>query len=90
MLLLVDAGEDKWERRWFVLRRPYLHMYARSNEQEEIGVVSLSGVNVENDEQKEALLGVCSNAFSSSFTLANVLQRNLFHSIFSLPQIRMR
>lgn len=33
-------------------------MYAHSNELEEIGVISLSGVNVESDPQKEMLLGV--------------------------------
>lgn len=38
--------------------RPYLYMYAHSNELEEVGVVSLTGVNVESDPHKEALLGV--------------------------------
>jgi hypothetical protein len=38
--------------------RPYLHIYAHSNELEEVGVVSLTGVNVENDPHKELLLGV--------------------------------
>lgn len=33
-------------------------MYARSNELEEVGVISLDGVNVESDPQKELLLGV--------------------------------
>ncbi|KAF9498237.1 kinesin-domain-containing protein [Pleurotus eryngii] len=55
--ILVNANEDIWERRWFVLKRPYLHMYSRSNEVEELGVVNLSGVNIENDPQKELLLG---------------------------------
>ncbi|GLB33311.1 putative TRAFAC class myosin-kinesin ATPase superfamily protein [Lyophyllum shimeji] len=57
LMILTDASQDIWERRWFVLRRPYLHIYAHSNEVEEIGVVSLSGVNVENDPHKEYLLG---------------------------------
>ena len=39
-------------------RRPYLHMYAHSNEIEEIGVISLTGVNVERNPEMEALLGV--------------------------------
>lgn len=38
--------------------RPYLHMFAHSNEVEEIGVISLAGVNVENNPEMEALLGV--------------------------------
>ena len=33
-------------------------MYLHSNEIEEIGVISLDGVNVESDPQKEKLLGV--------------------------------
>ncbi|KAG6853719.1 hypothetical protein C0991_002135 [Blastosporella zonata] len=36
---------------------PYLHIYAHSNELEETGIVSLSGVNVESDPHKEFLLG---------------------------------
>lgn len=58
MHVLTDAGQGTWERRWFVLKRPYLHMYAHSNELEECGVISLTGVNVESDPAKEALLGV--------------------------------
>lgn len=39
-------------------RRPYLHIFAHSNELEETGIISLTGVNVESDPQKESLLGV--------------------------------
>jgi kinesin family member 1 len=72
-MILVDANNDVWEKRWFVLKRyvvqtapwiysdsthrPYLHMYAHSNELEEVGIVSLTGVNVESDPHKESLLG---------------------------------
>ncbi|KAJ7638375.1 kinesin-like protein [Roridomyces roridus] len=57
LMILTDAGQNVWEKRWFVLKRPYLHVYAHSNELEEIGIVSLDGVNVESDPHKEALLG---------------------------------
>ena len=78
-MVMTDANENIWERRWFVLRRcvrslhcinvllahvgwclrrPYLHMFAHSNEVEEIGVISLTGVNVESNPEMEALLGV--------------------------------
>ncbi|KAH8797988.1 kinesin-like protein [Flagelloscypha sp. PMI_526] len=57
LLIMTDAVQGTWEKRWFVLRRPYLHMYTHSNELEELGVVSLTGVNVESDPQKELLLG---------------------------------
>lgn len=42
--------------------RPYLHIYTSSNELEELGVISLHGMNIECDANKEALLGVSRNA----------------------------
>ncbi|KAF9268391.1 kinesin-domain-containing protein [Marasmius fiardii PR-910] len=57
LLILTDAMQNVWEKRWFVLKRPHLHMYLHSNEVEEVGVVTLNGVNVESDPQKEILLG---------------------------------
>lgn len=57
LMILVDATEDIWERRWFVLRRPYLHVYKHSNEIEEVTVIGLDGVNVESNPEMETLLG---------------------------------
>ncbi|KAG8881779.1 kinesin-like protein Klp8 [Tulasnella sp. 331] len=57
LMLLVDAGESKWERRWFVLRRPHLYIYAHSNELDETGVIALSGVKVECNSDMEDLFG---------------------------------
>ncbi|KAJ4472001.1 kinesin-like protein [Lentinula aciculospora] len=57
LLVLTDARSGHWEKRWCVLERPYLHMYAQSNEVEEIGIVALTAVNIEDDPLKEALLG---------------------------------
>ncbi|EPQ59721.1 kinesin-like protein [Gloeophyllum trabeum ATCC 11539] len=57
LMILTDASQNTWEKRWFVLRRPYLHIYSHSNELEELGVVSLSGVNVESNPDMETLLG---------------------------------
>ncbi|KAH9938671.1 uncharacterized protein B0H18DRAFT_1081243 [Fomitopsis serialis] len=57
MLIMIDANENVWERRWFVLRRPYLHVYAHSNETEEVNVIHLDGVNIEVNPEMEALLG---------------------------------
>ena len=59
------------------LRRPYLHMYARSNELEEVGVVSLAGTNVESDPQKEMLLGVSTKRFVRCHGLIRLMRRNL-------------
>lgn len=57
LLILTDASQNIWEKRWFVLRRPYLHIYTHSNELEEVGVIGLHGANLECDAQKELLLG---------------------------------
>lgn len=47
-------------------RRPYLHVYAHSNEVEETAVINLSGVNIERNPEMEALLGVgCSTLRSA-------------------------
>lgn len=40
------------------LLRPYLHMYAHSNELEEKGIINLNAVNVERNPDMEMLLGV--------------------------------
>lgn len=75
--MLVDATQNVWEKRWFVLRRcvklqsymsfghhakihyrPYLNMYKHSNELEELGIASLTGVNVESNPEMEAILCV--------------------------------
>ena len=39
-------------------QRPYLHVYAHSNETEEVNVIHLDGVNIEVNPEMEALLGV--------------------------------
>ncbi|KAF9526270.1 kinesin-like protein [Crepidotus variabilis] len=68
LLIMTDASQDIWERKWFVLKRPYLHVFAHSNELEETGIISLSGVNVESDPHKESLLGkpFCFTLFTAS------------------------
>ncbi|KIM22662.1 hypothetical protein M408DRAFT_28506 [Serendipita vermifera MAFF 305830] len=57
LLLLTDAGENTWQKLWFVLRRPHLYIYSHSNELEEVGVISLTGVKVESSVDMVALLG---------------------------------
>ncbi|KAG6375014.1 hypothetical protein JVT61DRAFT_3793 [Boletus reticuloceps] len=69
LLILTDASKDTWDKRWFVLRRPYLHMYTSSDELEEVGIVSLNGMNIECDTNKEALFG--KQFCFSLFTAAN-------------------
>lgn len=87
LMLLADASQNLWERRYFVLRRPFLHMYTHSNEQDEIGIVSLTGVNVESDRQKEQLLGV-SHSFSTFFSLGAYDKRSETLLILSLHLLK--
>lgn len=53
----LEAFTDRWVRRWFVLRRPYLYVYESSSELDEIMAMNLSSVRVEtNDQNVEQLL----------------------------------
>ncbi|KZS92630.1 kinesin-domain-containing protein [Sistotremastrum niveocremeum HHB9708] len=55
LTLLTDAAENTWEKRWVVLRRPYVHIYLRSDEVDEVNIISLSGVKVEHNPDMEEL-----------------------------------
>ncbi|KAI0346933.1 kinesin-domain-containing protein [Trametopsis cervina] len=81
LMVLIDANENTWERRWFVLRRPYLHVYKHSNETEEVAVVNLNGVNIESNPEMEALLGKRFTftlfTSSNSYALAATSQKEL-------------
>ena len=65
-------------------------MYAHSNELEEIGVVNLSGVNVESDPQKEMLLGVRVQLDIESAELTFAAETFLVHSFHSVQLVRTR
>jgi kinesin family protein 1 len=60
---LIDAPQDVWAKRFFVLRRPYLHIYESNSEKNELLVINLdveSGglVSVVRSPEVEQLLGV--------------------------------
>ena len=38
--------------------RPYLHVFGHSNELDELGVISLTGVKIEHNPEMEKLFGV--------------------------------
>lgn len=70
------------------VRRPYLYIYAHSNELEEVGIISLTGVKVEHNPDMEMLFGVSSRIFSCTTVLKAHPLRNDSRS-HSLPlQIR--
>ncbi|KAK3837343.1 MAG: hypothetical protein J3R72DRAFT_197694 [Linnemannia gamsii] len=49
-------GDDTWVKRWFVIRRPYMYIYAQSNEADELGVVNLTHVRVDHQKDLENML----------------------------------
>ncbi|CAO3631695.1 unnamed protein product [Cunninghamella blakesleeana] len=51
-----DPLVDKWIKRWCVIRRPYIYIYAHQNEQDEVGVINISSVRVDNNKALEKLL----------------------------------
>ena len=62
-----EGEDEKWQRVWAVLRRPYLVLYRSSNEQEELeNVINISTVGVDHSTQLEEVLDV------SVLTLAQV------------------
>lgn len=42
-----ELKDDVWVKRWFVIRRPYMYIYASNSETEELGVVNLENVRVD-------------------------------------------
>ncbi|KAI8336206.1 hypothetical protein BC941DRAFT_58400 [Chlamydoabsidia padenii] len=52
----VDPLDDKWTKRWCVIKRPYIYIYAHQNEQDELGVINISSVRVDHNKPLEKLL----------------------------------
>ncbi|PWN46193.1 putative kinesin-3 motor protein [Ceraceosorus guamensis] len=56
LALPAEPHSDRWIRRWFVLRRPYLYVYENSAELDELMAMHLGSVRVEHDENIERML----------------------------------
>lgn len=54
----IEAFSDNWSKRWFVLQRPYLHVFVDNQEIDEIMVMNLASVRLEHDENIEQMLDV--------------------------------
>lgn len=59
LMMPLDALTDSWTKRFFVLKRPHLFLYADARETEELLAIHLgtSAIRVEYDENLEKLLG---------------------------------
>ncbi len=42
----LELEDDVWVKRWYVIRRPYMYIYASNSETEELGAVNLENVRV--------------------------------------------
>ncbi|KAJ2959256.1 hypothetical protein NQZ79_g5221 [Umbelopsis isabellina] len=51
-----NAVEDKWAKKWFVIRRPYIYIYANHSETDEHGVINLAAVRIDHQKHIEELL----------------------------------
>lgn len=53
-----ESKDDVWVKRWFVIRRPYMYIYASNSEMEELTVVNLTHIRVDYKRDLEEMLEV--------------------------------
>ncbi|KAG0055319.1 kinesin-like protein Klp8 [Gryganskiella cystojenkinii] len=51
-----ESKDDVWVKRWFVIRRPYMYIYASNSEMEELAAVNLTHVRVDYKRDLEQML----------------------------------
>ncbi|KAI9472234.1 MAG: hypothetical protein EXX96DRAFT_583345 [Benjaminiella poitrasii] len=51
-----NALDDKWIKRWFVLRRPYVYIYTNQSETEEQGIINISNARIDYNRALENML----------------------------------
>ncbi|CAO3676662.1 unnamed protein product [Rhizopus microsporus] len=51
-----NALNDKWIKRWFVLRRPYIYIYTNQLETEEVGIINVSTVRIDYNRALEQMI----------------------------------
>lgn len=57
-MMPVEAFSDAWVKRWFALRRPFLHIYEGPSETDELAAIHVAQVRVEADENVQRMLQV--------------------------------
>lgn len=76
---------DDWVRRWFVIRRPYLYIYADRSEARELAVIGLSNVRTQWDLRVlEATTNVCCVCVGRGI----IPDVSVFHTIYISQQRR--
>ncbi|KAI9206373.1 uncharacterized protein BJ171DRAFT_422071, partial [Polychytrium aggregatum] len=66
-----DRGES-WVKRWFVIRRPYMHVFANNNEAEQISTICLENVTITDSPDLWSILQR-PNVFAVSTKFHNIL-----------------
>ncbi|GAA6061161.1 hypothetical protein JCM10212_005747 [Sporobolomyces blumeae] len=79
LAILRDPTSNDWRKYWFVLRRPYLHLYRSSAELEEVAIINVSTVRVEQSPEIEQML-------DRKFAFAIFTHQNSY--FFSAPTVR--
>ncbi|GAA5927744.1 uncharacterized protein JCM15063_005982 [Sporobolomyces koalae] len=79
LALLRDPTSNEWRKYWFVLRRPYLHLYTSSKEVEEVSIVNVATVRVEQSPEIEQML-------DRKYAFAIFTHQNSY--FFSAPSLR--
>ncbi|RCH96012.1 kinesin-like protein Klp8 [Rhizopus stolonifer] len=51
-----DAAKDLWIKRWFVIRRPYIYIYANETESDEQGIINVASVRIDYNEALEHMI----------------------------------
>ncbi|GAA5908043.1 hypothetical protein JCM6882_000209 [Rhodosporidiobolus microsporus] len=79
LAILRDPTSNQWRKHWFVLRRPYLHVYDSSSEVDETAVINVSTVRVEQSPEIEQML-------ERKFAFAIFTHQNSY--FFAAPNLR--
>ncbi|KAI8373212.1 uncharacterized protein BYT42DRAFT_501092 [Radiomyces spectabilis] len=56
LLYQKDALEDTWVKRWFVIRRPYIYIYADASETDNQGIINVSSVRIDYNRALEQMI----------------------------------
>ncbi|ORY91101.1 hypothetical protein BCR43DRAFT_558842 [Syncephalastrum racemosum] len=51
-----SAVDDKWVKRWFVIRRPYIYIYKDYSETDELGVINVASVRIDYNRALEQMI----------------------------------
>ncbi|KAI9318181.1 hypothetical protein BX666DRAFT_2026588 [Dichotomocladium elegans] len=86
-----SAIHDKWVRRWFVIRRPYIYIYMDQSEKDEQGMINVSSVRIDYNRALEQMIER-TNVFAlytsnNAYTLQAASRTDMIDWISKIDQI---